>query len=123
MARSLLLDKPGTPIPQFNVSRAQFQALRPAAADIAHPVGAWFHVLDRIRANTLPATALRLLSRVRKNQRDMTSDQWNAFLDAIDEIAKPGAAPPRYADFVNLHDRAMTTNTGMSWGAHTMQAM
>lgn len=121
MARSILLDKQGTLVPQFNLSLDQVMALRPPEADTAPPLAEHFAAADRIRVPALAALAAPL--RVRKNQKNMTTAQWNKFIDAIDAIAAPGAAAQRYISFVNVHDRAMNTMAGMGWGAHSMAGM
>jgi tyrosinase len=56
--------------------------------------------------------------RVRKNQKDLTPSEWTRFICAIEMLAEPGAAPPTYHDFVDIHDQAMTTAAGHMWGAH-----
>lgn len=56
--------------------------------------------------------------RVRKNQRLLTVDEWERFIGAVDALMTSGIAVPTYQDFVAIHVQAMTTPTGMSWGAH-----
>jgi len=58
--------------------------------------------------------------RVRKNQKDITPTEWARFIHAIEALAEAGIPGPTYADFVSIHDQAMTTAAGMMWGAHTM---
>ena len=63
-----------------------------------------------------------ILSRKRKDQKTFTATEWNAYIDAIEAIAAPGAASPTYKEFVNVHVKAMT-HAGHSWGVHTMGGM
>jgi len=56
--------------------------------------------------------------RVRKNQKNLSPVEWARFIHAVEALASPGMPSPTYADFVNIHNQAMTTSTGMSWGAH-----
>jgi tyrosinase len=58
----------------------------------------------------------------RKNARDLSSDEWNALVDAINRLHGTGAASPAYRDFVALHVQAMSMG-GMSWGVHFMPNM
>ncbi len=62
---------------------------------------------------------------VRKNQATLTSAEWNALIDAINNLHGVSAAAPAYRDFVALHVRAMNPldPVGMSWGVHTMGPM
>jgi tyrosinase len=61
--------------------------------------------------------------RVRKNQKDLTAIEWDVFLCALNAVNTVGAASPTFAEFVDIHRRAMDTMDGMLWGAHTMAAM
>lgn len=63
------------------------------------------------------------LTKVRKNQRDLTETEWQSLIAAINAIATPSAQSPRYRDFVALHVKAMDDPTGMTWGAHSMPGM
>lgn len=58
--------------------------------------------------------------RVRKNQKDMTTIEWDIFLCTLDALTTAGAVSPTYAEFVDIHRRAMDTGVGMAWGAHEM---
>jgi hypothetical protein len=64
--------------------------------------------------------------RVRKNQKDMTSIEWDIFLCTLGAplgaLNTTGAASPTFAEFVDIHRRAMDTMAGMAWGAHEMGA-
>lgn len=59
---------------------------------------------------------------VRINQKDMTSAQWTAFIDAVNQLHGTGAAKPAYRDFVKVHVEAMSMS-GMSWAVHSMPSM
>jgi tyrosinase len=61
--------------------------------------------------------------RVRKNQKDLTPIDWDLFLCALEAVNATGAASPTFAEFVDIHRRAMDTMAGMMWGAHTMASM
>jgi tyrosinase len=56
--------------------------------------------------------------RVRKNQADWTVDEWERFISAVNALMTSGIQVPTYQDFVDIHVQAMTTSTGLSWGAH-----
>ena len=53
----------------------------------------------------------------------MTVAQWQSFLAALGDVAKPATIPPRFRDFVRVHVAAMTTAQGMTWQVHTMPNM
>jgi hypothetical protein len=53
------------------------------------------------------------MANVRKNQNQLSKQEWDAFIDAINAMHGTGAQPPRYREFVMVHVRAMTTATGM----------
>jgi tyrosinase len=55
---------------------------------------------------------------VRKDQAKLTKDEWDAFVDAINELRRRNADKPRYRDFVSVHVTAMS-HRGMDWGVHT----
>jgi hypothetical protein len=61
--------------------------------------------------------------RVRKNQKDLSTIDWDIFLCALEALNAPGAPSPTFAEFVDIHRRAMDTMAGMIWGAHTMASM
>jgi len=138
MPRPRLLTKPGTPVPEWSLSRREVEALRPL--DIPLDPGRRFRLrrLDRPRAELqwLPEEiAARYLLRpdllfrrlwcppryrVRKNQRNLSPTEWSRFVHAVEALAEAGAGAPAYGDFVDLHDTTMTTAAGMTWGAHSM---
>src|SRR5437899_3156791 len=62
---------------------------------------------------------------IRKNQTALSQSEWADFIDAINKTHGIGIAPPRYRDFVRIHNRAMNPAdpVGMSWGVHTMGLM
>ena len=45
----------------------------------------------------------------RKDQSKLSSGEWQALIDAINQLHGVGAARPAYRDFVKLHTDAMTT--------------
>jgi hypothetical protein len=55
---------------------------------------------------------------VRKDQAKLTKGEWDAFVDAINELRRKNADKPRYGDFVSVHVTAMS-HKGMDWGVHT----
>ena len=56
--------------------------------------------------------------RVRKSQAALTKTEWLRFIGAVNALHESGIEPPTYQEFVDIHVQAMTTPTGMSWGAH-----
>jgi len=62
------------------------------------------------------------MATIRKNQANLTQQEWQAFINAISGLRGLGKPTPRYGAFVDVHVRAMTA-AGMSWGVHTMQGM
>jgi len=58
----------------------------------------------------------------RKNQKNITANEWNDFIDAVNKTHGMNIPAPRYRDFVKVHVKAMSAS-GMSWGVHTMQGM
>lgn len=56
----------------------------------------------------------------RKNQKHLTTAEWNALIAAIDAMHGTAAAPPAYRRFVTLHTDAMSM-AHMDWQVHTMQ--
>lgn len=56
--------------------------------------------------------------RVRKNQRNLSMDEWLRFKGAVDALKTNGVTVPSYQDFVDVHVQAMTTPAGHMWGAH-----
>jgi tyrosinase len=59
---------------------------------------------------------------VRENQANLTSQKWQALLNAMSQLRGMGTVRPRYGSFVDVHVRAMSMG-GMSWGVHTMPQM
>jgi len=59
---------------------------------------------------------------VRKNQKQLSTAEWHTLLGAMGQIHSVGTPPPRYADFVKVHVRAMDMNdhAAMAWHVHTM---
>jgi len=55
---------------------------------------------------------------VRKNQKDLSPTEWQRFIYSINALADTTSPSPNYNDFLQIHIRAMTTATGMGWGAH-----
>ena len=53
----------------------------------------------------------------RKNQQDLTTKEWDDFIDAINKTHGVKTASPAYRDFVKLHTRAMNVQDaqGMSF--------
>lgn len=58
--------------------------------------------------------------RVRQNQKDLSADDWAAFVRALETIAHDDAEPPSWHDLVQIHIDAMT-DAGMGWGVHQME--
>ncbi len=58
----------------------------------------------------------------RKNQSQLTTAEWNNFIDAVNKTHGMGIPAPRYRDFVKVHTRAMDMGdpVGMSWAVHSM---
>jgi len=78
---------------------------------------------DLLISRAKMAEMLKLvMARKRKDQKTFTATEWNAYIDAIEAIAAPGAASPTYKEFVNIHVKAMT-HAGHEWGVHTMMGM
>src|ERR1051326_2696540 len=57
---------------------------------------------------------------IRKNQKNLTAQEWANLIAAIDQTHGVSAANPAYRAFVKIHVQAMSMS-GMSWGVHTMQ--
>ena len=62
---------------------------------------------------------------IRKNEKNLTAQEWADFIDAINKTHGMGIAAPRYRDFVAVHVRAMNPSDmeGMSWAVHSMRGM
>jgi len=58
---------------------------------------------------------------VRKNQKNMSSAEWTAFINAVDAVHGTTVPPPAYRRFVTLHVDAMSM-AHMDWSVHTMSA-
>jgi tyrosinase len=58
----------------------------------------------------------------RKNQKDLSSGEWDAFVSAVNQMHGVGASAPAYRDFVAVHVKAMS-GAGMAWRVHTMMGM
>jgi tyrosinase len=56
---------------------------------------------------------------VRKNQKSLSSQEWNALIQAINATHGVNAQAPAYRDFLALHVQAMSMS-GMAWGVHYM---
>lgn len=54
----------------------------------------------------------------RKDQAKLTKNEWDAFVEAINELRSRNAKKPRHRDFVTVHVTAMS-HRGMEWGVHT----
>ena len=57
---------------------------------------------------------------LRKNQKNLSAQEWTSLIAAIDQTHGVNAPAPAYRAFVKVHVQAMSM-TGMSWGVHTMQ--
>lgn len=57
---------------------------------------------------------------IRKNQTQLSNQEWTKLISAIDKTHGVTAAAPAYRAFVKVHVQAMSM-TGMSWGVHSMQ--
>jgi tyrosinase len=57
---------------------------------------------------------------VRKDQRNLSSAEWTAFINAVDAIHGTTVPPPAYRRFVTLHVDAMSMSH-MDWSVHTMR--
>ena len=63
------------------------------------------------------------MATIRKNQHQLTAQEWQSFISAINALHGVGAAPPAYRAFVQVHVDAMTIGgPGMMWGVHTMSS-
>ena len=62
------------------------------------------------------------MATVRKNQANLTAQEWQALIAAMSGLRGMGTPTPRYGGFVDVHVRAMSMG-GMSWGVHTMPQM
>lgn len=62
------------------------------------------------------------MAHVRKNQASLSSQEWDAFINAVNQMHGVGASPPAYRDFVAVHVKAMS-GPGMGWRVHSMMGM
>ncbi len=63
------------------------------------------------------------MATVRKNQADLSAQEWTAFINAINATHGIGIPAPRYRDFVRVHVQGMTSPAMHEWGVHTMPGM
>ena len=63
-----------------------------------------------------------MAANVRKNQKDLNPQEWQTFIDAINQTHGVSAAPLAYRSFVQVHEAAMSA-AGMAWSVHTMPGM
>jgi hypothetical protein len=56
----------------------------------------------------------------RKNQRNLSEDEWKTVVAAINAMHGIGTPAPAYRDFVRVHVDAMSAG-GMQWGVHRMR--
>lgn len=131
MAHHKSLKKKGKPVAEWNLKPAELKALIAAAPQpktkpkipkldvpkdklfVPPKVKLHHHLLDLGEFHSLLT-----LTKVRKNQKDLTDAEWISLKAAISALAESTAASPRYDEFVDVHHRAMTTGAGMAWGAH-----
>ncbi len=59
------------------------------------------------------------MATVRKNQRDLSKTEQQAFVAAVNALHGTSVAPPAYRAFVQVHADAMSMS-GMGWHVHTM---
>ena len=58
---------------------------------------------------------------IRKNQADLSDEEWQRLIAALNSLHGVGPAP-RYREFVDVHVRAMSMR-GMAWSVHSMPGM
>ncbi len=63
------------------------------------------------------------MATLRKSEAALSGTEWDAFIGAVNATHGMGIPAPRYRDFVQLHVRAMTTASGMSWSVHSVPGM
>jgi tyrosinase len=136
MPRPKLVTKKGKAVSEWTISAKEMKEILPTALKTKTP-----QKMKRV-ASDIPVSKLRILPddikfanlmqpeifwckiycpprlRVRKNQKNLTPVEWARFIHAIEALASAGMPSPTYAEFVDIHNQAMTTPTGMSWGAH-----
>ena len=150
MRKSRVKIRAGKPVPQWTIPEAELQLQlaegRKQVADYPSTLkllGVPDSLLPEVTSipDTLPeaffvdqAAYMRELwcpprkYRLRRSQRDFSSDDWNRFLDAFERLAGFGLFDdllwegPSLDDFVDIHVRAFDPNdhVAMGWGAHTM---
>lgn len=59
----------------------------------------------------------------RKNQAQLSVDEWERLIGAVDAIQKRGATRPNYKDFLQVHIDAMEGPGMHAWGVHSMAGM
>ena len=59
---------------------------------------------------------------VRKNQSQLSKQEWTKLIDAINQLHGVNVTPPAYREFVAVHVKAMSA-VGMAWRVHTMDGM
>lgn len=131
MAHHKALNLKGKMVPEWNRSAAQFKAAFASAPTrrtrvrvppltipkdqlfawpglkLHHHLLDLSDLLDRLR-----------LTKVRKNQKDLSTTEWINLKAAMEAIAEASAPSPRFDEFVEVHRRAMDTMAGHAWGAH-----
>ena len=136
MIGAKLLTKKGKAVPEWTISAKEMKEILPTALKGKTPQKLK-RIASKIKTSQLRAfpeaiTAATLvrpelifckfycppLLRVRKNQKNLTPVEWARFIHAIEALASAGMPSPTYGEFVNIHNQAMTTAVGMSWGAH-----
>jgi Common central domain of tyrosinase len=57
--------------------------------------------------------------KIRKNQKSLSAQEWQDFIDAVSAAHALSAPQPRFQEFVNVHVAAMDM-ANMDWAVHTM---
>jgi tyrosinase len=60
------------------------------------------------------------MATIRKNEARLSTQEWTAFIAALEATHGIGATLPPYRNFVRVHVNAMDS-VGMAWGVHTME--
>ena len=131
MSHHKTLNKKGRVVPHWNLSKLELKAAIAAAPMRKAKPKIPAHKIAQDRLFVQPRSKLHdhlvdlskflgqlTLTKVRKNQKDLTAGEWTSLKAAISVIAESTAASPRYDEFVDVHARAMDTMAGMAWGAH-----
>jgi tyrosinase len=110
MPRSRLLLASAGAVPQWLPPPGAADPPAPARLDLAPPAVAGEQPGDL---------------RTRRNQRDLSPEDWATLLDAVDRLAADGQRDAsdrdgvaNYQDFVLAHHRALATPPGLNWGVH-----